>query len=410
MAMRITRTMLLPTLLAMVQLAAYIFWPDRFDAEYGIEVKYQVVAAYIVFFASLMFSSVYVDTHTVNVEDTLINISPSIKKVLLFAVVAGTIIYWRVIVLSFVEIADIGLLGIRDRFFYDESYNVNLYGSKAILFLGNIIVMPMLVSILIFVMTNRTKFGNLLLWYLVILLALFSIASAGRFVFYYLVIIYVLVRLYSGRISGRNLAFIAVFFAVIVVISVTIQINRTADIQNYSATPIEDYIVDSLVNYHILGPYMLASGMVDNFGLSSGGNIPGLATIGSFVSPIVYLVTGRLVDVPSIYLGSYLSEMQVYSPSTFADYNAFGTFFASIFFDYKFGAIVASLIYGFCIPFLPSFVTQSLRKAFTILLAFLIYFGLFQDPLFSIGFEWIMIAIIFFSVISKKHQGTASTL
>jgi hypothetical protein len=163
--MKMTRTMALPCLFGLIQVLAFIFFPERFDNLSSDIIKYQIIAAYLAFFSGILFSSVFIDKHTSNKSKQPVELSKNVKKIIILIVIFGSIIYGRVIFLSFKEIFDSGLLGIRDRFFFDESYFIELYGSKGIMLMNNLLIMPFFISMLIYGL-QQNKFVKIIAWYI----------------------------------------------------------------------------------------------------------------------------------------------------------------------------------------------------------------------------------------------------
>lgn len=294
---------------------------------------------------------------------------------------------------------ELGFDYVRQNFFTSDVIRSKAFGNMSLAIFTQNYVVAFLWFYIIYLIGFHSKRSNVIFYCILISLILFNMSYAGRFNIYFAIIVLYIKNVLEGK---KLFDFIKKYFVLILAlfsmstIIVAIRNNREGFANNFND-------ILKVLEYHILQPFFVAQKIDNNQIIVDG--YPFRVIIEGFFAPLLYLFNIELKDLPQGYYSRVFGDSTLYSQYTETYYNAFSTLFPYIYIDFG----LMSPIFCFIIVFIFfsfSFLISgsSLRAKYLSYLSLMLYFSLFQAPIFSHGVLFIVIIVPLLSYLGSKFN------
>ena len=380
---------LFPLLLMVMQGVSFLIFNVRFSPEPGSYDGAIVLANYIALFVAVIFSAL--TTHIVLDSKASNKESKIYSAIKLLIISAGFVLSIKATYSLSVYIAINGFEGLRTAFYTNPEIINDVFGGFLLYFAFSTIIKPFILFIIIEEMVKSKK--NMFILIISILTYLSSsIFTGGRFGVYQIALALLIILYVKKTSSGKlkkNLVLIS-SLVFLLALSHLMQINRDATTLQFSVNE----SIMSVVDYHILPPFLLADKVASGFNGLSGCSIPGEATFGTLLMPIQYLFGLKPNEICMYSFGEYLNSATLTNLKTGDSYNAFGTLFAYIIYDFGMLSPVFTFVFGFILVKVCMVVPIKYREAYLVYSSLSLYFSLFSSLVTSFAFQAIILLLI----------------
>lgn len=287
---------------------------------------------------------------------------------------------------------------VRTNFFSSNSFKELVFGNLTISLVTQIYVVPLLWFYVFLLINQKNKIKIFLFYFLLISLVAFNLSYAGRFYIYFAIIVLYMKNLIEGHsligFFKRHMIIVIslIFFSLLMA---NLRANKDG-----LATTNHDFLV--LMEYHLLPPYFLAQ-KIDDGSLDLVG-YPFRTLIEGVFAPILPYLGLLVQDIPQLKYLAIFNDSTLYSNYSGNYYNAFSTFFAYVYADYKYLSPIFVFCFVFFIFYTSYFIKdQNLRVKYLAYICLMFYFSLFQSTIFTSGTMLLMLMIPFYHLVKNVY-------
>lgn len=372
--------------LLVIQLIGFVFY-NGFSLEMNSETRYLVVATYLISIVFLILSSIFYRIGRVD-----LNNKNNFNKPLGFLIFLLVLVFLNkpTIILYFLG-QSLGVDYVRNNFFIMESLRAQAFGSGVIAAFTLMYVAPILWFFCIYLIGSRDRLGKYLFYYILFSLVLFNMSYAGRFNLYFAVLIIYLKALMEGESILIFVKKYALLVASFLFLSLIILVSRSGD--NYESN--SDKEILTLVEYHLMQPFFWAQKIEGGIYLPD--SYPFKLIIESILFPFFFFVGKSFSDISyGLYINKF-SDFTLYSNQTENFYNAFATMYAYLYSDFGYFTPIFFVFFMTFILVYSFFIKNKLdRVKYISFFSLMLYFSLFQSPIFSPGCLLVLLISPFF--------------
>lgn len=293
--------------------------------------------------------------------------------------------------------SELGFDYVRDNFFSGENIKNIAFGSTSMSAFILMYIAPLLWFYVILLIGKKDKFRSFLFFYILFSLVLFNLSYAGRFYIYFSIIALYLKSVLEGQNLFLFLKKYLILFSFLIFLALTILSLRT-NRENISNEG-KDYLV--LLEYHIMQPSFFGQKIED--GTLSVIGYPFKLIIESFLFPFFFIMGKSFTEISFGFYSNQFSSATLYSSYTNSSYNSFSTLFAYLYSDfYVFTPFFSFLLIMFFLFYSKIIHSYEKRLKYLLYFSLMMYFSLFQAPIFSPGCLVVLILYPFLSKFSFK--------
>lgn len=319
------------------------------------------------------------------------------KKIDIFALFLTLFFIVKPTVIMYLMGVEFGFDYVRQNFYSSDIIRSSAFGSMSIAIFVQTYVASFLWFYVIYLIGSKNKSSTYLFYFILFSLVLYNMSYAGRFYMYFAIILLYLKTIIEGRnplvfLKKYGLILFSFLLASTLIVSVR---NNKDGLANSSRDMI------SLLEYHVLQPFFLSQKIEYKQIVVEG--YPFRSFVEGLFGPILHLGGVSFKDQAYGKYSRIFDEPTLYSFNTGSWYNAFSTFFPYIYMDFgMLSFIMIFIIIGYL--FLTSYliVDVVLRVKFLAYISLMLYFSLFQAPIFSNGTMFIVLLFPWFYFFYKK--------
>lgn len=275
--------------------------------------------------------------------------------------------------------------------FYSNPAIINkAFGSGMIFSISNYYLIPCLWFFLFFLTGDTGKWSAFTFYFILIVLILYNTSYGGRFNVYFSLIVLYLRNIMMGNGLYLFLKKNILLLFVLLSSSFIVFFNR-----NTEGASSNEHGLMSLLEYHLLPPYILAEKMDSNLIIMGNPEMfPFKDFYYVFFAPFKYILGLPVTDIPSFRYQILFNDFTLTSNVTGLYYNAYSTLFPYFYEQYGLLSFFMIFVYFF-IFFSLSFLigNHDVRVKYLAFFSFSLYISLFQSLIFSPGFLSVLIFV-----------------
>lgn len=319
------------------------------------------------------------------------------KKIDILVVIIALFFIVKPTIIMYLMGVELGFDYVRQNFYSSDVIRSSAFGSMNIAIFVQTYVASFLWFYIIYLTGSKSKRSNYIFYFLLFSLVLYNMSYAGRFYMYFAIVVLYLKTIMDGKnplVFLKRYGIVLVLFLFISTLIVSIRNNKDG-----LASSTRDII--SLVEYHILQPFFLSQKIEFKQIIVDG--YPFRSFIEGLLGPILYFFGVSFKDQVYGKYSRIFDDPTLYSFYTGSWYNAFSTFLPYIYMDFGlFSFIFIFIIFGYF--FLSSYLISdvNLRLKFLSYLSLMLYFSLFQAPIFSNGTMFVILLFPWLYFFYKK--------
>lgn len=319
------------------------------------------------------------------------------RKVEIFFLILTIIFIVKPTFIMFMLGLDYGFDYVRQNYFSTDIIKSLAFGNMTIAVLTNLYLVQFLWFYIFLIIGSNDKFTNFVFYFILLSLVVFNLSYAGRFYIYFAFLVLFLKSLLEREkilvfLKKYSILFLGLIFSAFSMVN--LRSNKNV-LENDSSSILK------LLEYHVMQPYFFAQ-KIDDYLLWDDG-YPFRVIFESLNAHFLYLFGVSFSETTFGYYSAAFGNPTLYSQYSFGYYNAFSTFFAYIYADSKiFTPIITFIILLYLM--LSSFFIWNLefRRKFLAYISLMLYFSLFQAPIFTPGFLLIGVFVpLYFLAVSK---------
>lgn len=384
-------------ILLLIQLLGFFFY-EGFSFSPSYLTKIVVILTYVISITTILFFCIinknFKGKLNINYEDKTNRFFS-----ILFFLVTILFINKPTITLYFLG-QELGFDYIRDKFFSLEALRASVFGSATIAAMTLMYITPILWFYTILLIGKKDKISVFLFYYTLFSLVLFNLSYAGRFYIYFALIVLYLKNTLEG--GGVLLFFKKYILLVSLFIFSSFFILNVRTNSDYVAQNNDNQALFSMIEYHLMQPFFWAQ-KVDT-GTFSGDTYPFKLIIESVFFPLFYLAGKGFSDISYGYYANEFGAFTLYSIKTGSSYNAFATLYAYLYSDFGVFTPFFSSFFIMWIFFLSKIIKDvNIRLKYLSFFCLMLYFSLFQAPIFSPGSLLILLILPFVLKFKFKY-------
>lgn len=374
-------------ILLIIQILGFILY-NGFSFDPLEKTKYLVISTYFFTIVFIFFIGIFYNINNRIVLEEKNGFNKTLGFIIIFLVLC--FLNKPSIILFFLG-QSLGVDYVRDNFFVMESLRIQVFGNATIAAFTLMYVAPILWFFCIYLIGRSDKFSKFLFYYILFSLVVFNISYAGRFYIYFAFLVLYLKAIlegdsFLGFLKKYSIVIFSFLFFSFLILSLRNGDSYDSDIGKE---------LNTLVEYHLVQPFFWSQKIDTGYFLFDG--YPFKLFTESLFFPLFYLVGKSFSDISYGFYANKFSDFTLYSNQTGNTYNAFSTMYAYLFSDFGYFTPIFSIFFIILIMFFSFFIRSSSdRLKYISYFSLMLYFSLFQAPIFSPGCLLVLFLVPFF--------------